>query len=151
INGLIMTNSKYYKYYYIFIIILAASAIFWNNVFIPIYGIMGSAMATMISVALYNILLLAFLKIKMKIHPFSYSNIKVLLLLILTITIDMLLYKFKNPYIDATIRSTFFIVLYSVLNIVFKTSEDINAFLKSITSENINLKIKKYIHGFKNK
>ncbi len=70
-NNAIIFNSKYYKAVLFLGLFLAFLAISLNMIFIPMYGINGAAIATLISITLYSIAKLLFVVLKMKLYPFS--------------------------------------------------------------------------------
>ena len=57
-NNAIIFNSKYYKAVLFLGLLLAFLAISLNMIFIPIYGINGAAIATLISITLYSLSLI---------------------------------------------------------------------------------------------
>ncbi len=77
----VLAYSKYYYYSLFFTIALTVSAILLNLWWIPLWGINGAAMATVVSYVLFFLALLLFVYIKFKITPFSFNQLKVLLLL----------------------------------------------------------------------
>lgn len=74
INGLILANSKHYYVGIYFTIALALIAIWLNNLLIPNYQLMGVAVATAISIFLYNLIMSIYVWYKFRIHPFSNSS-----------------------------------------------------------------------------
>jgi len=77
----VLTYSKYYYYSLFFIIELTILAILFNLWWIPILGINGAAIATIVSFVLYHFSLLFFVYLKLKISPFSLNQIKIIALL----------------------------------------------------------------------
>lgn len=76
INNAIIFNSKYYLMVLLFGVLLAGLTIVLNIVFIPIWGINGSAMATLISILVYNIIKVVFVHRKFNMVPFSKETLK---------------------------------------------------------------------------
>jgi len=74
-NNAIIFNSKYYKAVLFLGLLLAVLAISLNDFFIPLYGINGAAMATLISITLYSLAKLLFVVLKMNLYPFTLKNI----------------------------------------------------------------------------
>jgi O-antigen/teichoic acid export membrane protein len=74
--NILVMYSKYYYYSLIFMFFLTVATIGLNLAFIPIYAISGAALATAIAFILYNFLMLAFVKYKLKMHPFSINMLK---------------------------------------------------------------------------
>jgi O-antigen/teichoic acid export membrane protein len=126
INAAILSYSKYYYYTLYFIFFLAGLAILNNILFIPLYGITGAALATAVSLFLYNTLLVWFVWLKMKIHPFNRQTIKATFILAALLGINLFIYKFSNPYIDGIVRSVGISILFLVTVMGLKISEDLN-------------------------
>lgn len=74
-NNALIFNSKYYKTVLFLGLFLAFFAITLNILFIPIFGINGAAIATLVSITLYSIAKLLFVVLKMKLYPFTLKTI----------------------------------------------------------------------------
>ncbi len=111
INGFIMVNSKYYRVDALFSIGLLVVTIVLNLVFIPLFGIIGAAFATALSILVYNITRLLFLRIKMGLSPFTGASMPIFLLLTLTTATLYLVPLTGNTWWDAILRSVLFLLL----------------------------------------
>ncbi len=80
VNSEILQNSKYYRWNIYLTPILAVVAISTNLLLIPIYGIEGAALATLITVISYNAVRYFLVKKKLKISPLRIQNLYVLIL-----------------------------------------------------------------------
>jgi len=127
INSAILGNSKYYYYSLLFIFVLAIISVVNNLLLIPIYGVVGAAIATAVSILLFNACMVAFVWWKLKVQPFSRNTLKSLLAIALVMGFNLLLKPLANPWIDALIRSTLSIVIFIPTVYFLKASEDINA------------------------
>jgi len=78
INSFILVYSKHFKMNLVFVVILGILNVILNIVLIPIYGMEGAAIASLISLVSFNFLKLFWIKIKLNIHPFSWDTVKVL-------------------------------------------------------------------------
>ncbi len=130
INTTILGYSKYYYYTLFFIFGLAALTIINNLIFIPIYGIVGSAVATAISIFLYHSISVFFVNLKLKIQPFSKNTIKAILIVALLFLINSFAPHFAGAYIDIGVRSLFFLILFIISMYKFRISADINELVK---------------------
>ena len=135
VNGAIIINSRYYRYDLLFTVCLLIITIIANYLFIPsnwelfgipISGINGAALATSISVFIFNTVKLIFLKVKMNIQPFDIKTIYSILLLLITYFLIDAIPLFGNMYIDLIIRSLLAITFFIPLMIRLELSEDIN-------------------------
>jgi len=135
INGTIIVNSKYYRYDLYTNVILVFVTIATNYLLIPEYGIDGAAMATAVSVLLFNLIRLILIKVKMNMHPFSLQTIKtILLLFVMFLTLDFLPNS-SNAFADIIWKSIVVIVLFIPAVVYFNLSKDIIEIIKELKSK----------------
>ncbi len=80
INGHIISYSKYFRVNLLIILVLAVLNVIFNYIFIPVYGIVGAAMATMLSVSISNGVKFIFVWWRFGIQPFTTASLRVLIL-----------------------------------------------------------------------
>ena len=135
INGTIIVNSKYYRYDLYTNVILVFVTITTNYLLIPEYGIDGAAMATAISVLLFNLIRLILIKVKMNMHPFSLQTIKtILLLFVMFFTLDFLPNS-SYAFVDIIWKSIVVVILFIPAVMYFNLSEDITAIVKELKAK----------------
>lgn len=78
INQLVIGYSRYFRFNLYAMLALAVFNVLCNLVFIPIFHIIGAALATMSSLVLFNMLKLGFIYKKVHIHPFTWPILKVI-------------------------------------------------------------------------
>jgi len=132
VNGAIIINSKYYKYDLYTNLLLVGITIASNLILIPKYGIDGAAMATAISVLLFNLIRLVLIKVKMNMHPFSLNSFKTLLVLFIIYYLLHALPKSSILLLDIFWKSSIAIILYIPLVLWLKLSEDITKFSEEL-------------------
>lgn len=129
-NNAIIFNSDYYRIVLFFGVLLAILAVVFNMIFIPIYGINGSAFATFLAITIYNTLKLVFVKLKLNMHPFSTETLKILVLL-LVLGFGLYYFDFNfHPIINIVLKSIGITFVYLIAVYKFNLSEDINQQLK---------------------
>ncbi len=111
INGYIMVNSKYYRVDAILSVLLLVITVGLNFIFIPLYGTLGAAMATTISILVYNIARFSFLKVKMNLNPFSGQTLEIILIMVLAGSICFFIPFSENIWISSIVKSTLFLIL----------------------------------------
>ena len=74
-NNSIIVNTKYYRTVLLFGIFTVVLMIILNMIFIPMYGIEGSAFATLITIFIYNTIKLLYVVKKMDLYPFTIKTI----------------------------------------------------------------------------
>lgn len=139
INQVIIANSKYYKYDTFFVFLMVGIIIVANLIFIPIYGIIGSAIATAITVSANNFLRFLFLKIKYKMQPYDMNSIKIILIAGLAILPSFFIPAF-DKYIDIAIRSTLVGGIFILLILKTEATPELNNKIrKNLKRFSINL------------
>jgi O-antigen/teichoic acid export membrane protein len=86
-NNAILFNSDYYRMVLIFGVILTVLVVILNMVFIPLYGINGSAFATFIAILVYNMIKIICVKQKFNMLPFTDSTLKIGLIILISILV----------------------------------------------------------------
>ncbi|RLD47738.1 MAG: polysaccharide biosynthesis protein, partial [Bacteroidetes bacterium] len=114
INPQIIINSKYYRYISYFLFIFAVLLIITNLLLIPVYGIVGAAIASLISKFIYNLIKFFFLYKKFGFQPFDYRYPLLILFSLIAYFASLLLSPFDNYILDIVVRSLFIFVMFSV-------------------------------------
>ena len=103
-----------------------------NYILIPKYGINGAAMATAISVLLFNLIRLVLIKVKMNMHPFSLNTLKTIIVLLVIYYLHQYLPKFSILLLDIFWKSSLTIIIYIPLVLILNLSDDITAIVKEL-------------------
>lgn len=131
-NNAIILNTKYYKWVLSFGILLVVMMVGLNMWLIPIYGITGSALATLISAFFYNTIKLLFIVKKMHLYPFTLNNLKSLGI-ISAIFLAFYFWNFPfHPIINILLKSGVIGIIYVIVNYKLKISEEINQMIDSV-------------------
>ncbi len=129
-NNAILFNSDYYRMVLFFGVLLAIMAIILNAIFIPIYGIEGSAFATFLAVVIYNTIKIIFVKKKFSIQPFTLASVKIVLAL-LALSLIFYFWEFPfHPLVNIVLKSILVGLLYFSLIYKLNISEDISSQIK---------------------
>lgn len=115
LHGDIILSSRYYRFNLIAIVFLAAISFATNYFMIPRYGINGAATGTLISLGLFIILKMAFLRIKTGLQPFTRAWFKTALLLLLCGIIGWLLPQSQSSLFMLVLSIAYKSVLISLL------------------------------------
>lgn len=135
INGGIIMTSKYYLFGTYTTISLIFITLFTNWVFIPIYGIVGAALATAISLLLFNLVSFLFLLVKFKMQPFTIKTFLTVIIGFSAFFLTELLPEIETPILSIFLQSTVVLCIYIPLIIVFKISEDINDLADKVSTK----------------
>lgn len=131
-NNAIIFNTKYYRAVLFLGVLLVAVAIGLNMVFIPMYGIMGCAFATLLSITLYSVAKLLF--VVKRLHLFPFTN-QTLYSLGITFLLFLLFYFWEfpfNPIISIALKSFLVTIVYVYVNYKFVISVEINQAMDSV-------------------
>ena len=126
LNGVIILNSRYYRFDLISMVFLVLFSIGLNYWLIPLHGIAGAAMATAVSLLIYNLIKGIYVWIKFSMQPLSPKVIIVILLSALILFGSLQVDRIGSLYVDIAVRSLLITTLYSTGIIVFNVSEEVN-------------------------
>lgn len=130
-NGEIVVMSKYYRFNVLAVSLLAVLTIALNLILIPKYGIEGAAIASFISMLIFNLLKFTFVWSKFRIQPFTISSLKFVMIAGLTLAINYFIPTIENIYLDIIIRSSVITISLLALTYILKVSNEINGLLDS--------------------
>jgi len=127
----IMVNSSHYRYFSYFLLIFALLIVISNWILIPIYGIIGAALATLISKTIYNFIKYFFLYKKYNLQPFTLKTVLLYLIGGVAYVFSLLLPEQSNYIVDIIVRSCFVTLLFMLPVYYFNISSDINGKIDS--------------------
>ena len=129
-NNVVLFNSDYYRVVLLFGVILTVLTVILNIVFIPVFGINGSALATFLAISIYNTIKIYFVKAKFNMMPFDKNTAKVLMLIILS-TALFYFWEFPfHPIINIAFKSALATGIYVLIILKLRVSEDISGIIR---------------------
>lgn len=131
-NNAIIFNTKYYRAVLFLGVLLVILTVGLNMIFIPIYGIIGSAFATLLSITLYSLAKLLFVVKRLHLYPFTNQT---LYSMALTLVLFLVFYFWDFPFhpiISIALKSILMTVLYVYLNYKFVISTEINQVIDNL-------------------
>ncbi len=131
-NNAIIFNTKYYRAVLFLGVLLVFLTIILNMIFIPIYGIIGSAFATLLSITLYSLAKLLFVVKRLDLYPFTKQT---LYSIVLTFVLFLAFYFWDFPFypiISILFKSVLMTIAYVYLNYKFVISIEINQVMDKI-------------------
>ena len=123
----LISYSRYYHWGLYFVFFISGLAIFTNNWLIPIFGVSGAAIATMISTFVSFSLQQCLIFTKLKSNPFSMGTVKLFVVILLLCGLNVLLPEIRNPWIDGIYRSLVVVPAGVMLIYFFRISDPLNA------------------------
>lgn len=138
----IFTSSKYYVFNLIFIIILTIFSVSFNYLLIPLYGLTGAAIATLISSTLMVLIKSSVIKYLFKINPY---NLKMLGIIFFFLGIGSLLFlmpNFFHPIISIIIKGSICSLAMYLFMKWTQISPDMNQLINQIL---VQIKLDKWL------
>jgi O-antigen/teichoic acid export membrane protein len=126
LNGLILLTSRKYRTDLLFTLGLVATAFLGNLVFIPLYGIHGAALATMLTLVLFNLLRIAYIRRHYRIHPFAARQLIVPVLIIFLMYMNFLVAPTEKVWLDIFLRSGITALVFLPPVYLLKVSPELN-------------------------
>ncbi len=126
VNNEIIYYSKYYRFNLYLTLMLGVLTISSNLVFIKLYGLTGAAIATCLSMFLFNIAKLLFIRIKFGFFPFNNGMFAIIGFGVAAWLISLWIPPTGSAYLNTFIKGTVFSVLYGTVIWRFNFSPDIN-------------------------
>ena len=139
-NNAIIFNTKYYKTVLFLGVLLVVIAVVLNAIFIPIYGIIGSAFATLLSITIYSLAKLLFVVKRLHLYPFTKQTVTSL---VVTFILFIAFYFWEFPFtpiISIGFKSILVTLLYVYINYKFVISIEINQVL-DVVLKKLKLKL----------
>lgn len=131
VNMNIIQNSEHYRFNFYSMTLLAVLAISSNLIFIPLYGINGAAMASMLSLVIVNLARGVFLRVKMGIQPFKMNSVWAFVIAVGAYALASWLPQLDNAFLDMIYRSAITCIAYFTVLLLYGISEDLsNLFAK---------------------
>jgi O-antigen/teichoic acid export membrane protein len=131
-NNAIIFNTKYYRMVLFLGVVLVVLTVTLNMIFIPIFGIIGSAFATLLSITLYSVAKLLFVVKRLHLYPFSKQT---LYSMALTFVLFVAFYFWEfpfNPIVSIILKSSLLTIAYVYLNYRFVISTEINQVMDTV-------------------
>lgn len=131
-NNAIIFNTKYYRTVLFLGVALVVLTVILNMIFIPIYGIIGSAFATLLSITMYSLAKLLFVVKKLDLYPFTNQT---LYSIGITLVLFLVFYFWEfpfNPIIAIGLKSILVTIAYVYLNYKFVISIEINQVIDNL-------------------
>lgn len=124
-NTYIIIYSRYFRYNLFFVLLLGLGNLLMNYFFIRDYGLTGAAFASALSLALYNIVKLFFIRAKMQYWPFSIETLKILVIAILLYVVVEFIPDFFVAWPDLFLKGILIAMLYYGAVKLFRVKADV--------------------------
>ncbi len=132
VNAQIIATSTYWKFELVSGVILLSVMLPLTYILTTAYGIIGPAIATLISITIYNIIRIVFLWQKFKLFPLTIQSLYTILLAAACYGTCYFAFKDIHGLAGMFIRSVVFMLLYATGVIYLKLSPDIQPVILTI-------------------
>lgn len=132
LNAQIIATSVYWKFELISGVILLSLMLPLTYIFTVNYGLIGPAIATLISVTVYNIIRILFLWKKFQLFPFTIKTIYTILLAAFAYFVTYFTFRDMTGISAIALRSIAFVLIYAAGTLTLKLSPDILPVLNSV-------------------
>jgi len=131
-NNAIILNTKYYRTVLLFGLLLVLLMIVLNMLLIPKYGINGAALATFISIVVYNVVKLLFVTQKMKLFPFTVNTVKSMAIIVGVFALFYFWDFDFHPIINIGLKSLLIAAVYLYVNYRLVISPEVNLVMDKV-------------------
>jgi O-antigen/teichoic acid export membrane protein len=131
-GGAIISNSSFYQISLVFSIVMALGVSILNMIWIPLYGIDGAALATLVVVGVSIVVKIIYLQFKIKANPLSWNLFKALIAVGILYTLFQYIELTFSPLVQIGLTSTLVSALYFLIVSQFKLSDDLIRLLNRI-------------------
>ncbi len=128
----VLGTSAKYKILTLQLGILILLTIITNLIFIPIMGIDGAALASLISMWFYTLMRVVYLKRKMNLFPYKSKHLILIIISAVAFFANYLIPTFSNWIVDLILRSTTIGIIFGAGVLIFRISDQVNSTIHSI-------------------
>ncbi|MDR3246335.1 MAG: polysaccharide biosynthesis C-terminal domain-containing protein [Prevotellaceae bacterium] len=125
-GGALISFSKHYHWSLYFTFFISALGILTNYLLIPIWGITGAAIASLLSCLLSYLAQQWIVFKKVKCNPYTLDLFKLIMILLVMTGINSFLGEIDNPWLDGIFRTSIIALIGTALLYFFKISKDLN-------------------------
>jgi O-antigen/teichoic acid export membrane protein len=130
-TDVVLSISKYYKAFFYLSLFIMLSLAYMYYLTVPEWGVFGAAVSTTICIVVFNLLKYALVYKKLGFRCFNKQSFKVFVMVILSAGIVYLIPQLANPILDAAVRCSVLVVVYGLLLLKLKPSQEIHSFLET--------------------
>lgn len=128
---IIGTSHKFKIQTYSMAVLVVLSVILYM-IFIPLWGMTGAALVSLLSVSASSLLRVFYLKVNMKLFPYRLTHLKCLAIGLVALAVGKFIPLLDNYYFDLIMRGSAVSVVFISLSYLFHITGDINQILDKI-------------------
>jgi O-antigen/teichoic acid export membrane protein len=129
-SNTMLINSKKYRVALIITILMALFVVFGNLVFIPIYGINGAALSTLLVVVVFTYVRMGYVYHYFGVQPYNRNTLYAFAIIgVLFWAMSFVVFSF-SPIVSILLKSTLITLVYGILVIKLKLSSTLNGIVE---------------------
>jgi O-antigen/teichoic acid export membrane protein len=125
VNDGIINNSRYFRFGLYAKIVLVIITVAGNYFLIPIYGMKGAAIATMLAAFIFNVIKLVYVQIKFSMQPFRWNTAAVGVIAAICLVLSFQIPYLGGFFADVIVRSLAITVVFTAAILLFHLSNDV--------------------------
>ncbi len=130
-GGILISFSKYYYWSIIFTFIITIVGILTNYFLIPVFGINGAAVATLVATLLSYGFQQWIVLIKIKGNPYSTGTLKMILIISILLILNHFLPRLSNAWVDILVRTSVYCFTGGIAIYFCNVSDELNELVNS--------------------
>lgn len=132
INNQVIGYSKYFRFNFYAILVMAVLNILFNLWFIPLYGVVGAALATFCSISIYNFFKTTYVWYRFRMIPFSSGTIWLIGIGLGMLLLFSFIPPFEHPLLGIFVKGSLVTLIFGALVLGLRISPDVNAMVFGI-------------------
>ena len=132
VNSSVILYSHKYFAASVFLFVLIGVGALANFILIPLYGISGAGIATLLAIGTYNTLKYLYILLRFKMQPLGKFTGYITVALVIALLPCFLLPSSITPFVKALIGGSFTLLIFSILNIKLEVVHEVNKLFKRI-------------------
>ncbi|MEO6683636.1 MAG: oligosaccharide flippase family protein, partial [Ginsengibacter sp.] len=132
VNSQIIVTSIFWRFEFLSGVILLSLAIPLNYYLVKEFGIIGAGYSNFISLTVYNVIRIVFLKRKFNIHPFTNKTIYAVIIAFVCYGICYYFFQNFHGFSGIILKGSVFTALYGGAIIYFNLSQDVKPVFETI-------------------
>ncbi len=138
-GGQIIGTSKYFRILTFTSFLTAILTVSLNIIFIPILGINGAAIATLITYIVTIVFRILYLKYKMNLYPYNFKHLITIAIGTISFLPTILIGSLDSLYLDVGVKSIMISIIYITLIYRFEISDEFNKLLRKYIKMVLNI------------
>ncbi len=140
VNSTIIGTSTYWRFEFVSGMVLLTLAVPLNYILVKHFGIIGAGYSNLISLSVYNVIRIIFLKRKFNMHPFSRKTIYSIVLAFAGYLICYYTFQSFHGFLGIALKTCVFAALYGGAIIYFDLSPDVLPVWDTVKSRTVRRK-----------